>query len=263
MIHAGVLMKLGAYAALRAGVQLMPDGATTHLPWIVFLTLINVVYGAFIAFRQRDFKYVIGFSSVSHMGLVSMGFATMNLTGMTGAGLQMFSHGAMTALFFGCVGMVYDRAHTRDIPSLGGFIKVMPWVGLAFIIGGLTSMGMPGLSGFVAEFPIFSGMWQASPDVTLQIGSFTLSNYYSIIVIIAALGIVITAAYVLRVVGQVFFGEFDREKFPEVGDITPIERVVLFVLGTPLIILGVAPYIMAPMIQSGVIPILALLGGGA
>ena len=129
MIHAGVLMKLGAYAALRVGVQLLPQGAQVHLPWIVFLTLINVVYGAFIAFRQRDFKYVIGFSSVSHMGLVSMGWATMNIIGMTGAGLQMFSHGAMTALFFGCVGMVYDRAHTRDIPSLGGFIKVMPWVG--------------------------------------------------------------------------------------------------------------------------------------
>jgi NADH-quinone oxidoreductase subunit M len=262
MIHAGVLMKLGAYAALRAGVQLLPDGATTHLPWIVFLTLINVVYGAFIAFRQRDFKYVIGFSSVSHMGLVSMGFATMNAIGMTGAGLQMFSHGAMTALFFGCVGMVYDRAHTRDIPSLGGFIRVMPWVGIAFIVGGLTSMGMPGLSGFVAEFPIFSGMWDASERITLQIGNFSLSNYYSIIVVVAALGIVITAAYVLRVVGQVFFGDFDRAKFPEVGDITPIERVVLIVLGAPLLILGVAPYVMAPMIETGVKPILALLGGG-
>ncbi len=262
MIHAGVLMKMGAYAALRASVQLLPDGATTHLPWIVFLTLINVVYGAFIAFRQRDFKYVIGFSSVSHMGLVSMGFATMNAIGMTGAGLQMFSHGAMTALFFGCVGMVYDRAHTRDIPSLGGFIRVMPWVGIAFIIGGLTSMGMPGLSGFIAEFPIFSGMWNASENITLQIGNFTLSNYYSIIVIIAALGIVITAAYVLRVVGQVFFGEFDREKFPEVGDITPIERVALVVLGAPLIILGVMPYVMAPMIETGFYPVLALLGGG-
>ena len=130
-----------------------------HLPWIVFLTLINVVYGALIAMRQRDFKYVIGFSSVSHMGLVSMGFATMNVTGMTGAGLQMFSHGVMTALFFACVGMVYDRAHTRDIPSLGGFVKKMPWVAVAFIIGGLVSMGMPGLSGFVAEFPIFVGLW--------------------------------------------------------------------------------------------------------
>lgn len=263
MIHAGVLMKLGAYAALRAGVQLLPDGALVHLPWIVFLTLINVVYGAFIAFRQRDFKYVIGFSSVSHMGLVSMGFATMNMTGMVGAGLQMFSHGAMTALFFGCVGMVYDRAHTRDIPSLGGFVKVMPWVGFAFVIGGLTSMGMPGLSGFVAEFPIFAGMWQASENIALQIGGFTLTNYYAVLVVIAALGIVITAAYVLRVVGQVFMGEFHRERFPDVHDITVRERFVLLFLGAPLLILGIAPSLMAPMLETGFRPILAILGLGA
>ncbi len=262
MIHAGVLMKVGAFAALRAGVQLLPDGAQTHLPWIVFLTLINVVYGALIAFRQRDFKYVIGFSSVSHMGLVSMGWATMNLTGMTGAGIQMFSHGAMTALFFGVVGMVYDRAHTRDIPSLGGFMRVMPWVGVAFVIGGLASMGMPGLSGFIAEFPIFQGMWAASEQITLQLGSFQLSNYYSVIVILAALGIVITAAYVLRVAGQVFFGEFDAERFHDVGDIAATDRIVLIILGAPLIILGLYPPIMAPMIESGIRPLIALLGGG-
>ncbi|MDE2818855.1 MAG: NADH-quinone oxidoreductase subunit M [Chloroflexota bacterium] len=262
MIHAGVLMKVGAFAALRAGVQLLPDGAQTHLPWIVFLTLINVVYGALIAFRQRDFKYVIGFSSVSHMGLVSMGWTTMNLTGMTGAGIQMFSHGAMTALFFGVVGMVYDRAHTRDIPSLGGFMKVMPWVGVAFVIGGLTSMGMPGLSGFIAEFPIFQGMWAASEQITLQLGSFQLSNYYSVIVILSALGIVITAAYVLRVAGQVFFGEFDAEHFHDVGNIAATDRIVLIILGAPLVILGLYPPIMAPMIESGIRPLIALLGGG-
>ncbi|MBL8163201.1 MAG: NADH-quinone oxidoreductase subunit M, partial [Anaerolineae bacterium] len=262
MIHAGVLMKLGAYAALRAGVQLLPEGAEVHLPWIVFLTLINVVYGAFIAFRQRDFKYVIGFSSVSHMGLVSMGWASMNMIGMTGAGLQMFSHGAMTALFFGCVGMVYDRAHTRDIPSLGGFVKRMPWVAVAFVVGGLTSMGMPGLSGFIAEFPIFTGMWQASEAISLQIGGFTLTNYYSIIVILSALAIVITAAYVLRVTGQVFFGEFDEKRYADVGDIAITDRVILFLLGTPLIILGVYPTIMAPMVEMGLRPVLAILGGG-
>ncbi len=260
MIHAGVLMKVGAYAALRLGVQLLPEGAQTHLPWIVFLTLVNVVYGAFIAFRQRDFKYVIGFSSVSHMGLVSMGWATMNVIGMTGAGLQMFSHGAMTALFFGCVGMVYDRAHTRDIPSLGGFVKVMPWVAVAFIVGGLTSMGMPGFSGFVAEFPIFVGMWNASPNISLQIGNFALTNYYSILVIIAALGIVITAAYVLRVTGQVFFGAFNREKYPDVGDITLRERFILVFLGTPLVVLGLYPQLMEPMLVTGLRPVLALLG---
>lgn len=262
MIHAGVLMKVGAFAALRVGVQLLPEGALTHLPWIVFLTLINVVYGALIAFRQRDFKYVIGFSSVSHMGLVSMGWATMNLTGMTGAGLQMFSHGAMTALFFGCVGMVYDRAHTRDIPSLGGFMKKMPWVGVAFVVGGLTSMGMPGFSGFIAEFPIFQGMWEASEQVVLQIGGFELTNYYSVIVVLSALGIVVTAAYVLRVAGQVFFGEFDAEKYPDVGDIAITDRIILILLGAPLIIIGIFPPIMAPMIESGIRPVMALLGGG-
>jgi NADH-quinone oxidoreductase subunit M len=260
MIHAGVLMKLGAYAALRCGVQLLPEGAEVHLPWIVFLTLINVVYGAFIAFRQRDFKYVIGFSSVSHMGLVSMGFASMNIVGMTGAGLQMFSHGAMTALFFGCVGMVYDRAHTRDIPSLGGFVKIMPWVAFAFIVGGLTSMGMPGLSGFVAEFPIFAGMWAASENISLTIGSLHLTNYYSVIVVIAALGIVITAAYVLRVTAAVFLGSFNREQYPDVDDITVRERFVLLFLGAPLVILGVAPFVMEPMLQVGLRPVLALLG---
>ncbi len=262
MIHAGVLMKLGAFAALRMGVQLLPQGAQVHLPWIVFLTLVNVVYGAFIAFRQRDFKYVIGFSSVSHMGLVSMGFATMNLTGMTGAGLQMFSHGAMTALFFGCVGMVYDRAHTRDIPSLGGMSKAMPWVAIAFVIAGLAGMGMPGFSGFIAEFPIFSGLFQASPQISLNIGAIHLDNYYAIIAIVAALGIIITAAYVLRVIAQVFFGEFDAAKFPEVGNITVREKFILLFLGAPLIILGLYPSLIAPMIENGVRPVLALLGRG-
>jgi NADH-quinone oxidoreductase subunit M len=262
MIHAGVLMKLGAYAALRVGVQLLPEGAQVHLPWIVFLTLINVVYGAFIAFRQRDFKYVIGFSSVSHMGLVAMGWATMNLTGMTGAGLQMFSHGAMTALFFGCVGMVYDRAHTRDIPSLGGFIKIMPWVGIAFVIGGLASMGMPGFSGFIAEFPIFVGMFEASPNITLNIGAFQLHDYYAVLVIAAALAIVITAAYVLRVTAQVFFGEFDQSRYHDIiTDITVRERFVLLFLGSPLVIIGLAPWIMAPMIEAGLRPVLAMFGG--
>lgn len=261
MIHAGVLMKLGAYAALRVGVQLLPEGAQVHLPWIVFLTFINVVLGAFIAFRQRDFKYMIGFSSVSHMGLVSMGWASMNIIGYTGAGLQMFSHGAMTALFFGCVGMVYDRAHTRDIPALGGFVKRMPWVAVAFIVGGLTSMGMPGFSGFIAEFPIFMGMFAASENITLTIGSFTLTNYYAVLVVISAIAIALTAAYVLRATGQVFFGEFNEERYHDVGDITITDRVILILLGVPLIVVGLFPPIMAPMIEAGVRPVIAMLGG--
>jgi NADH-quinone oxidoreductase subunit M len=190
-----------------------------------------------------------------------MGFATMNVTGMHGAGLQMFSHGAMTALFFGCVGMVYDRAHTRDIPSLGGFIKRMPWVGFAFIVGGLTSMGMPGLSGFIAEYPIFMGMFQAT-NHTLRIGSFELSNYYPVLAVIGIIGVVITAAYVLRVTGQVFFGDFKDADYPDVGDIAITDRIILLLLGVPLLIVGLYPAIMAPMIQSGVRPVVAILGGG-
>jgi NADH-quinone oxidoreductase subunit M len=264
MIHAGVLMKLGAFSALRVGVQLLPEGAKVHLPWIIFLTLINVVYGALIAMRQRDFKYVIGFSSVSHMGLVSMGFATMNLTGMTGAGLQMFSHGVMTALFFACVGMVYDRAHTRDIPSLGGFAQKLPLPALAFIVGGFVSMGMPGLSGFVAEFPIFMGLWDGpnfSPaDINLDWFTGTY-YYYGLIALVAVLGIIITAAYVLRVVGQVFFGEFNEERFPSVTAITLYDKIALGFLVFWLVLLGVYPRLMAPMIESGVRPIVSMLGG--
>lgn len=269
MIHAGVLMKLGAYAALRVGVQLLPDGAKVHLPWIILLTMINVVYGAFIAYRQRDFKYVIGFSSVSHMGLVMMGISTMNLTGMTGAGLQMFSHGVMTALFFSCVGMVYDRAHTRDIPSLGGFSKVMPVVAFAFILGGLVSMGMPGLSGFVAEFPIFTGLWQGpvfaqgaiAAESAFRLTYFPTFNYYPLIAIISVLGIILTAGYVLRVVQLVFFGDFNKERFPEVGDVTVIDKTALLLLGSWLIILGVYPQIMTGMLQAGMQPIIKALGG--
>ena len=180
MFHAGVLMKLGAFAALRVGIMLLPEGAKFHMPWIIVLTLINVVYGAYIASIQTDFKYVIGFSSVSHMGLVIMGFATLSYTGMVGAGIQMFSHGIMTALFFAVVGMVYDQAHTREIPKLGGVSKFMPLVTVAFIVGGLVSMGMPGFSGFIAEFPIFMGVWKTYPWVA----------------IIAAISIVITASYI-------------------------------------------------------------------
>jgi len=131
------------------------------------------------------------------------------------------------------------------------------------VVGGLTSMGMPGLSGFVAEFAIFQGMWKASPDISLNIGDFVLSNYYSIIVILSALAIVITAAYVLRVTGQVFFGEFDAKKYPDVGDIAITDRIILFLLGTPLLILGLYPTIMAPMIEAGLRPVLAILNGGS
>lgn len=245
MFHAGVLMKLGAFAALRVGIMLLPEGAKFWMPFIIILTVVNVVYGAYIAMVQKDFKYVIGFSSVSHMGLVTMGFATLNQTGMTGAGVQMFSHGVMTALFFAVVGMIYDQAHTRQIPELGGFAKKMPLVVIAFTVGGLVSMGMPGFSGFIAEFPIFMGVWQTYPWIA----------------IIAVISIVITASYIIRIISQVFFGTMPESYADHIHDVNVLDKVALVLLSAILILVGVYPAIMVPMVETGVENILRLLGG--
>ena len=163
MLHAGVLMKLGAYACLRIALWLMPHGAAQWLPAIAILTIFNVVYGATIAMVQRDAKFIIGYSSVSHMGLVVMALAAGTQIALTGAVLQMFAHGIMTALFFSVVGrMVYERTHTRQLGELGGLGRVMPFAAVMFIIAGLSGMGMPGLAGFWAEFTIFIGVWDAT-----------------------------------------------------------------------------------------------------
>jgi NADH-quinone oxidoreductase subunit M len=245
MFHAGVLMKLGAFAALRVGIMLLPEGAKFWAPLIMGLALVNIVYGAFIASVQTDFKYVIGFSSVSHMGLVMMGFATLKPEGLIGAGVQMFSHGVMTALFFATVGMVYDRAHTRDIPKLGGMIKPLPLVGVGVIIGSLVSMGMPGFSGFIAEFPIFMGIWKTQ----------------WVVAIIAAISIVVTASYVLLVVRRVFFGKLPEEFEGHITPINTLDKIALLLLMALMVGIGLFPALMVPWVQSGVQHILILLGG--
>ncbi len=245
MFHAGVLMKLGAFAALRVGIMLLPEGAKEWQWWMLALATINVVYGAYIAMIQKDMKYVIGFSSVSHMGLVMLGFATLTEKGMIGASVQMFSHGIMTALFFAAVGMVYDRAHTRQIPELGGMVKPLPWVAIAFIIGGLVSMGMPGFSGFVAEFPIFMGVWE------VQWG----------LAVIASISIVITAAYILLVIRRVFFGEMPAQFEGHIDEITILDKTALVSLSVLMIILGLFPAVMVPLVSTGVQNVLRLLGG--
>jgi len=253
MIHAGVLMKLGAFAALTA-VRLLPLAAKEQLPFVIFLVTVNVVYGAAIAMVQKDFKYVIGFSSVSHMGLVTMGFATMNQVGMNGAVLQMFSHGIMTACFFSVVGLIYDRAHTRQIPELGGWSKYLPLATIAFIIGGLVSMGMPGFSGFVAELQIFLGLWTGP--------FFGQIWYYPIIAIIAIWGVVLTAAYVLRVVQQVFFGDWDPHKWHDLRPSNWGDRLALVTFSVIMIAVGLFPTLLMNMIEAGTKPVLMLLGGG-
>ncbi len=245
MLLAGVEMKVGAFAALRAGLMLLPDGMRFWAPVVLVLATINVVYGAFIAMIQKDFKYVIGFSSVSHMGLVFIGFATLTPEGLTGAGLQMFSHGIMTALFFSVVGMVYDRAHTRNIAELGGLFKHIPLAMLGFVVGGLVSMGMPGFSGFVAELPIYMGAWKAAP----------------LVAIVSAISIVVTAAYILLVVRRVFFGEVPEAIKPGLSDISLKDKFVVVMLSLIMILIGVLPSVLVPLIQTTVQHILVLAGG--
>ena len=193
MAHAGVLMKLGAFGIIHIGMRLLPEGAAFWMPALVGLGTVNVIYGAISAMGQSDLKYVIGYSSVSHMGYVMMGIATLHPLGLSGATLQMFSHGIMTALFFAVVGVVYDRTHTRDILALNGLAKRMGATAVFFTIAGLTSLGLPGLSGFVAELLVFLGLFQTYP-------------------ILGALGIIgaaITAVYILRLLAKVFFGPLE------------------------------------------------------
>ncbi|MGA9397658.1 MAG: NADH-quinone oxidoreductase subunit M [Anaerolineaceae bacterium] len=245
MLLAGVEMKVGAFAALRVGIMLLPEGAHYWQTAILILATVNVVYGALIALVQTDFKYVIGFSSVSHMGLVLIGMATLTETGLVGAGMQMFSHGIMTALFFAIVGMVYDRAHTRELSALGGLAKKMPLAAFGFIIGGLVSMGMPGFSGFTAEFPVFVGAWQVAPWAA----------------IIGVLGVIVTAAYILLVTRRVFFGELPSA-LEKVAGITRKDGFVIIILCALMVTLGVFPGLLANLVQTGVTHILALVGGG-
>jgi len=245
MFHAGVLMKLGAFAALRVGIMLLPQGAQTWSWLILTFAAIAVVYGAYIAFVQTDLKYMIGFSSVSHMGLVMLGFSTLNRAGLTGAGVQMFSHGVMTALFFAITGMIYDRSHTRQIPELGGMNKVMPFAAIGFIIGGLVSMGMPGFSGFIAEFPIFMGVW----------------GKQWLVAVIASISIVITAAYIMRNIRQVFFSDLPEKLEGHLTDVTVLDKVAITTLCLFMILIGLFPSIIVPMVQTGVENILRLLGG--
>jgi NADH-quinone oxidoreductase subunit M len=244
MFHAGVLKELGAFAALRVGILLMPEGAKAWLPWIMILALINVLYGAFIALVQTDFKYVIGFSSVSHMGLVMLGLAALNAEGLLGASLQMFSHGVMTALFFAVVGMIYDRTHTREITQLGGLGRKLPLAAAAFIVGGLVSMVMPGFSGFIAEIPIYLGLWRVQPVAAVA----------------AAIAVVVTAAYILLIVRRVFFGTLPDEFERTVSGISRKETLALVFLMLFLIGMGLYPAWIAPVVETGVQPVLRLLG---
>ena len=224
MLHAGVLMKLGAFGILRVAMPLLPEGAQFWMPALIVLGTINAVYGSLSAFAQRDLKFMVGYSSVSHMGFVLIGLATLNQIGVTGAVLQMFAHGVMTALFFAMVGAIYDQAHTRDMTVFGGMAKRMPRFVAFFAIAGLASLGLPGLAGFVAEFHIFVGTFQT----------------YPIIGVLAVISAAITAAYVLRLLALAFFGPLN-ERWAELKDTTRFETVGALLLIAFIVFLGVWP----------------------
>ncbi|OIQ59844.1 NAD(P)H-quinone oxidoreductase chain 4 1 [Moorella thermoacetica] len=250
MLHAGVLMKLGAYGLIRAGVFLFPEGAKFWAPLIAVLCIVNVVYGAMIAMVQRDLKFVIGYSSVSHMGYVLLGIASLNILGLDGAVSQMFAHGIMTALFFALVGNIYHKAHTREIASFGGLAHQMPRVAAGFLIGGLASLGLPGLNNFVAEFLIFMGSF--TRDQALFGGILP----FRILSILAISGIVITATYILRVVMKTFFGP-RKPEWDHLEDARGVEMVPVVVLIATLLLFGLLPSLQIDMINNGITPLVA------
>lgn len=247
MLHAGVLMKLGGYGCFRVAIYLMPEAAH-ELSWIfIILTGISVIYGAFSAIVQTDLKYINAYSSVSHCGLVLFAILMLNRTAMTGAVLQMLSHGLMTALFFALIGMIYGRTHTRDIRELAGLMKIMPFLSVCYVIAGLASLGLPGLSGFVAEMTIFVGAFQ-HPDM-----------FHRIFTIMAVSAIVITAVYILRVVGKILYGKVENKHFLELTDAVWYEKISVVVLIVAIAALGSAPLWISNMISDSMIPVIGQL----
>lgn len=242
MMHAGVLKNLGAYGCIRVAVWLMPYGASYWMLPLSILVVVGVLYAAVIGAVQPDMKYMLGYSSVSHMALTLLGIASGTTIGMTGAVLQMFAHGAMTALFFAVVGrMIYERTHTRQLPELGGLLAVMPFTAVLFIIAGLSAMGMPGLAGFWAELNILMGMWQA----------------YPIIAVLAALAIPVTVTYILRAIHAVFFAPLRNQAFLSLPKLTWQERTAGILLAVVVIGCGIFPGILTEPIASGVAPVAA------
>ena len=238
MLLAGVVMKLGAYGALRVAMTLFPLGLATWRNEIALLAVIGIVYGALVALVQKDFKFVIGYSSVSHMGFVILGLVTLNTIGMTGAVLQMFSHGVIAGLLFGVVGrMVYDRTHTRDLPELEAMRlnKALPFAAGTFAVAAFASMGLPGFSGFAAELQVLIGAWSAFPTYT----------------VLAGVGIVVGVAYTLRVLQLAFFGEA-TEPVPEAAHplppITLPERLGAVLLIATTVLIGLCPRLLLSLI---------------
>jgi NADH-quinone oxidoreductase subunit M len=257
MLLAGVIMKLGAYGALRVGVGLFPAGVQMWQDTIALLAVCGILYGALVALVQQDFKFVIGFSSVSHMGFVILGLVTLNRYGLSGAVVQMFSHGILAGLLFGVVGrMVYDRTHTRQLPDLERLHlnRVMPFAAWTFVLAGVASMGLPGFSGFVAEIFVLVGAWSAFPLFAIATG----------------VGILVGVAYTLRAVRKAFFADSGPAAVRVVAEqhslppITLPEKIGAVVLLAASLMVGLNPDLLFRFVLPGVDGMLGVMakGGG-
>ena len=239
MFLAGISMKLGGYGCLRVATYLMPEAAHHYSPVIILLSTVAIIYGAFATMMQKDLKYINAYSSVSHCGFVLLGIGMLTQTSITGAVLQMVSHGLMTALFFAAIGMIYSRTHTRLTEQLGGLLKVIPFISTVFVIAGLCSLGLPGLSGFVAEMTIFMGSWQ-NPD-----------QWYRLATILACASIVVTAVYILRATGKSLMGPIHNFQYNHLADAGWNERLAAGILITGIVAIGVAPFWLYDLITPG------------
>jgi len=229
MFLAGISMKLGGYGCLRIATYLLPEGAKEYANIIIILSAIAILYGAFATMMQKDLKYINAYSSVSHVGFSLLGIGMLTQTAITGALMQMVSHGLMTALFFAVIGMIYDRTHTRMTNEMGGLMKVMPFITTVFFIVGLCSLGLPGLSGFVAEMTVFMGSWENS------------DAFHRIATIAAAMSIVVTAVYILRAIGQTAMGPITNTSHLQFKDAAWNEKLAAIILVAGIIAIGIAP----------------------
>ena len=244
MLHAGVLMKLGGYGCFRVAIYLLPEAAN-ELSWIfLILTATGVVYGALSACVQTDLKYLNAYSSVSHCGMVLFAILMLTTTASTGAILQMLSHGLMTALFFAVIGMIYHRAHTRDIRQLNGLMRIVPFLSVAFAIAGLANLGLPGLSGFVAEMTIFVGSFENA------------DTFHRVFTIMATTSIVVAAVYILRMIGKILYGVNLNPEHAKLHDAHWEERFAVICLIVCIAGIGLAPGWLSDVISDSVAPVI-------
>jgi NADH-quinone oxidoreductase subunit M len=237
MVHAGVLMKIGAFGVLRVAIFLCPEGWQHWAQLMALLAACGIIYGALVGLRQTDLKYVIGYSSVSHMGIVGLGLSTVTAEGLNGAVFQMFAHGVMTALLFSSVGYIYDRTHTKMIPELGGLSRTMPVASTYFIVGALASMGVPGLANFWGELMVF----------------IAAIRVYPVRGIVAVLALVVTALFMLRVVQKTFYGP-GNERYAQLPDVSFCESIPRMLLVLVLVLFGLYPSLLVDLIQTASIP---------